>query len=357
MAEAASSPDPRRRKVLRAALWGGGLAGVGAVAGITAKRLASDPPAPKRPPLGPEFTYDVTRFQTSDPSLIRWREVTRFVSGFERPRNLAVAGSSRPGATILVCGDGGIHRFDAEGMALDTCGIEGSVHAIAQLPDGRILAAVAGRVLVFGSDWKPLAEWALPDVLPVSLAVGEKRIYLADATGRVVRVLDLDGRTLEVIGQRDPEQGIEGFVVPSPYFGVRLAPDGLLRIANPGKHRIEAWTLDGSFELAWGRPSYAVDGFCGCCNPVSFALLPDGGFVTGEKGLPRVKTYDIHGSFTGLVAGPEAFPEYIKAAQAGTPKAASAGIHVAVDAGGRVLILDAIGGTVRIMERKEDSDG
>ncbi len=353
MTEDPSSPDPQRRKVLRAALWGGGLAGAGAVAGITAKRLASDPPAPKRPPLGPEFTYDVTRFQTTDPSLIQWREVTRFQTGLERPRNLAVAKDG----SILVCGDGGIRRFDAEGGELDASSIEGSVHAVTELPDGRILAALSGRVVVFGNDGRPLAEWPLPDVLPVSLAVSEKRTYLADANGRVVRVLDFEGRTLDVIGQRDPEQGVEGFVVPSPYFCVRLAPDGLLRIANPGKHRIEAWTLDGSFELGWGRPSYAVDGFCGCCNPVSFALLPDGGFVTGEKGLPRVKTYDCHGTFTGLVAGPEAFPDYVKAAQAGTPKAASAGIYVAVDAGGRVLILDAIGGTVRIMRRKEDTDG
>lgn len=339
--------------MLRAALWGGGLAGVGAVAGITAKRFASDPPTPKRPPLGPEFTYDVTRFQTTDPALIQWREVTRFDSSFERPRNLAVA----PDGNLLVCGDGGIRRFDAEGGELAFLPLDGAVHAVAGLPDGRFLAALPGRVIVLGNDGQPHAEWPLPDVLPVSLAVGEKRIYLGDATGRVIRVLDFEGRTLDTIGQRDPDQGVEGFVVPSPYFCVRLAPDGLLRIANPGKHRIEAWTLDGAFEIAWGRPSYAVDGFCGCCNPVSFALLPDGGFVTGEKGLPRVKTYDSHGSFTGLVAGPEAFPDYVKAAQAGTPKAASAGIYVAVDAEGRVLVLDAIGGTLRIMERKEDADG
>lgn len=339
--------------MLRATLWGGGLAGIGAVAGITAKRLSQDPAPPKRPPLGPEFTYDVSRFQTSDPSLIQWKEVKRFDSGLERPRNLAVT----PDGTILVCGDHGLQRFDAEGSGLGVCGIEGSVYAVAAMPDGRVLAGLPRRIVVLGTDWSTLAEWPLDDVLPTAIAVGEKRIYAADATGRVVRVLDFDGRTLDVIGQRDPENGIEGFVVPSPYFCVRIAPDGLLRIANPGGHQIEAWTIDGQFELAWGRASYAVEGFCGCCNPVSFDLLPGGGFVTGEKGLPRVKTYDDHGTFTGLVAGPESFPEYVKAAQAGTPKAASAGIYVAVDDEGRVLILDALGGTVRIMERKEDADG
>jgi hypothetical protein len=338
--------------MLRATLWGGSLVGLGALGGIAAKRLTQDAPAPKRPPLGPEFTYDVSRFQTSDPSLIHWREVARFDSGFERPRNLAVT----PDGIILACGDGGVRRFDADGRAIDFIEIDGPVHAVATLADGSLLAARPEQISVIDPAGKTRAGWKLPGALPVSLAVAGDRIYLADARARVVRVLGTDGRTLDVIGRRDEEKGVEGFVVPSPYFCVRAAPDGLLRITNPGKHRIEAWTPDGRFELGWGRPSYAIDGFCGCCNPVSFALLPDGGYVTAEKGLPRVKTYDDHGTFTGVVAGPEAFPDYLRAAQAGTPKAAGAGLCVAVDAAGRVLVLDAIGGSVRIMTRKEDGD-
>ena len=145
-------------------------------------------------------------------------------------------------------------------------------------------------------------------------------------------------------------------VTDLPDARIEEPTDGLLRITNPGEHKIEAWTADGDRELSWGRASYAVEGFCGCCNPVSFALLPDGSHVTCEKGLPRVKTYDEHGEFTGLVAGPEAFPEYVAAAQAGTPQAAGAGLYAAVDAEGRVVVLDAIGGTVRIYQRKEGSD-
>ncbi|MCH7227776.1 hypothetical protein [Haloferula sp. A504] len=353
MAEQRSEPDSGRRRLLRATLWGGGLAGLGALGGIGVKRLTQDPPAPKRPPLGPEFTYDVSRFQTSDPGLIQWRELSRFPSGLERPRNLCTT----PGGHILVCGDDGIRRFDADGRELGFSPIQGRVHAVAVLPDESLLAGLPDQVQVIAPDGKVRAVWELEDVLPTSIAVADSRIFLADAHARVIRVLDLEGRPLQTIGQRDPDKGIEGFVVPSPYFCVRAAPDGLLRIANPGKHTIEAWTTDGDLELAWGRASFAIDGFCGCCNPVSFALLPDGGYVTGEKGLPRVKTYDECGAFTGIVAGTESFPEYVQATQAGTPEAASAGIYVVVDAAGRVLILDAIGGTVRIMVRKEDGDG
>jgi hypothetical protein len=168
---------------------------------------------------------------------------------------------------------------------------------------------------------------------------------------------DAAGKVLASIGGRDPERGIEGFVVPSPYFSVRMAPDGLLRIVNPGAHKIEAWTREGTLEIAWGKSSFAVDGFCGCCNPVSFDMFPDGSYVTCEKGLPRVKLYDSHGDFDGLVAGPEAFPGYLKAANAGTPETASAGLYVAVDPQRRILVLDVIAGEVRIFQRKEQGHG
>jgi hypothetical protein len=131
-----------------------------------------------------------------------------------------------------------------------------------------------------------------------------------------------------------------------------MAPDGLLRVTNPGELRIEAYTREGNFELAWGKPSFAIDGFCGCCNPVSFDIFPDGSFVTCEKGLPRVKLYNSHGEFTGVVAGPEAFPEYLKAANAGTPHSLGSGIYAAIDPQGRVLVLDVVGGEVRIMKPK-----
>jgi hypothetical protein len=153
-----------------------------------------------------------------------------------------------------------------------------------------------------------------------------------------------------VIGARDLARNLRGFVVPSPYFTVRMAPDGLLRISNPGEHQIEAFTVDGDLELAWGKGSFAVEGFCGCCNPVSFEVFADGSFVTCEKGLPRVKVYDSNGTFTGLVAGPEAFPEYLAAANAGTPETLNVGIYAAIDATGRVIILDAVGSSVRLMK-------
>ena len=345
-------PAAGRRSFLRAAMWGGGLAGLGGLTGLAARRLAGGKATDtaRKPALGAEFTYDVARFQTSDPALLRYEESARFAVNLERARNLAVAADG----AIFVCGTGGIRKFSPKGEPVLSIPLGAPVLSLALRPSGEILAGQAGKISVLDATGAVVAAWTgLPEgLLPTAMALTKDFIFVADAGNRVVLKLDAQGKQIGVIGARDPARNQRGFVVPSQYFCVRVAPDGLLRIANPGEHQIEAYTLDGDFEVAWGKASFALAGFCGCCNPVSFDIFPDGGFVTCEKGLPRVKLYDSNGEFTGLVAGPEAFPEYLKAANAGTPDSLGSGIYAVIDPSGRVLVLDVVGGDVRIMKPK-----
>src|SRR5262249_4676088 len=135
--------------------------------------------------------------------------------------------------------------------------------------------------------------WASPGgrAWLTGLTTSAKDVFVADAGNRVIWRCDHSGKVLARIGEKNKERNIPGFIVPSPYFDLEMHPDGLLRVANPGRHRVEAYTVDGDLELAWGVASTAIDGFCGCCNPINIALLPDGRIVTCEKGLPRVKVY------------------------------------------------------------------
>lgn len=341
-----------RRSFLRTAAWGGGIAGLGGLAGLAANRLMSDKPiATSKPALGDEFTYDVTRFQKSDPALVRYEEVLRFPAGLERARNIAAA----PDGAILVVGTGGVRKFSPKGAPVLTVPTDDPVYSIALLSDGRMLAGRKEKISVHNAAGAWVSDWSdMPKgMLPTSIAIVGDQVFVADAENNSLWKFDAAGRKTGVIGTRDPEKNIKGFMVPSPYFCVRMAPDGLLRVTNPGEHQIEAYTLDGDLETAWGKASFSIDGFCGCCNPVSFDVFPDGSFVTCEKGLPRVKLYNSHGEFTGLVAGPEAFPEYIKAANAGTPHSLGSGIYTAIDPQGRVLVLDVVAGDVRIMTLKK----
>ena len=76
------------RGFLRHIAWAGGLAGV--VFNQIQASLRSNRQG-DTPPLGAEFTYDVSRFQSSDPALLRYHECARFPVGLERAHNLAVA--------------------------------------------------------------------------------------------------------------------------------------------------------------------------------------------------------------------------------------------------------------------------
>jgi hypothetical protein len=91
-----------------------------------------------------------------------------------------------------------------------------------------------------------------------------------------------------------------------------------------------------------------INGFCGCCNPIGFALLPDGKYATCEKGLPRVKVYSETGEFESVVAGVETFSENARAC--GPSDCTAGGLDVAVDSQGRIYILDIVTGDVRVIK-------
>jgi hypothetical protein len=211
--------------------------------------------------------------------------------------------------------------------------------------DRVVIADRKGRVQ---AAWAGLGE----DAWITSLALDNEHVYIADAGQRVVWCFDQKGRFIRRIGDRDPERDIPGFVVPGPYFDLAIAPDGLLRVANPGRHQIEAYTLKGDRELAWGRFGNALEDFTACCNPVSFAILADGSVVTCEKGLARIKVYDANGNLAGVVAGPDKFTGADRSDSERPEKRRYYGFDVAVDTSGRVYILDRVRGVVRVFMRK-----
>jgi hypothetical protein len=82
---------------------------------------------------------------------------------------------------------------------------------------------------------------------------------------------------------------------------------------------------------------------------VNFAMLGDDSFITCEKGLIRVKLYDADGKFVGVVARPEQLAE-AETSRIGQKAAEGkrAAFDVAVDADGRILVLDTIQNVVRV---------
>ncbi len=280
-----------------------------------------------KPPLDARFNYDVSAFTHTDPALLLYTETGHFPTGFREPKCLAVDGNS-----ILVGGDRAIKTFDATGKLLHTRELPALPHAV-----------TAGGLVAFKDHFAGSESFGARAHL-TGIAQTSDAIYIADAGNREVLRCDSNGKVLA---------RIKGFAVPSPYFDLLAGADGLLWVANPGKHRIEAYTADGTLELSWGDTNMNVEGFCGCCNPVYFTRLPDGRFVTSEKGLNRIKIYSATGEFLGVVAGVEHLVKDLELAkQACTNCQIGFGFPVACDTASRVLALDPATRDVRIFTPK-----
>jgi hypothetical protein len=295
------------------------------------------------------FAYDISKLQKTDPKLVTYEEFTRWHCS--RPDTHRIAAG--PGDRLLVCAGNYVTAFSADGRPGLEIALSGPACCVAVARDQTVFVGLRDHVEVFDANGQRLAAWESPDKKSwfTSLAVGDKDIFAADAGKRVVLRYDRAGNVLGRIGEKNAERDVPGFVVPSPYLDVLVHPDGLLRVSNPGRHRVEAYTFDGDFAGSWGDPSTAISGFCGCCNPIAIELLPDGRFVTSEKGIPRVKIYSATGAFESVVAGSETFPENARACT-GLNDCAHGGLDAAVDSQGRVFILDLVTGDVRGMKRK-----
>lgn len=300
--------------------------------------------------LGGEFAYDIARLRKIDPKLILYEQSGAIATGFRQARGVAAGPEDR----IYVVGDEAVRIFDRSGQALRDIPLTRPARALAADERARLYICMKDHVEVYGATGQAEAKWDPlgKDAVLTSVAVSRNDVFVADAGNRVVLRYDTSGKLLGRIGQKDPDRNIPGFVIPSPYFDLAMGPDGLLRVVNPGRHRIEAYTRDGDLEFTWGGFGTAIEGFSGCCNPVNFAIVPGGGFVTCEKGLTRVKTYDGDGKFVGVVARPGQFAEEEQACTGeGGAECSSGGLDVAVDSRGRVLVLDPLSREVRIFTR------
>jgi hypothetical protein len=297
------------------------------------------------------FAYDVDRFTRTDPNLVHYREINRFTPPQSGARRIVIGPNDR----LYVGAGKSVSVLDAQAVVQSEIAVPDTVRCLAVTADGDLFVGLRDHVELFDAKGQRRASWSPlgPRAWLTGLAVSKTDVFLADAGNRVVLRCDRSGKVLGRIGEKNKIRNTPGLIVPSPFLDVEMHSDGLLRVNNPGRHRVEAYSIEGDLELAWGKASAAIDGFCGCCNPINLALLPGGKTLTCEKGLPRVKIYSADGTFEGVVAGVESFPENAKA---GRGESASDGTHggldAAVDSRGQIYILDLVQGDIRVMAPK-----
>ncbi len=290
--------------------------------------------------------------------MIGYVQQSSFPLELREPRALTVATDGR----IYVAGDQAIEILQPNGKAVRQIKLEIEPTCVAVASDdsaeaGRIYIGTSQGVLIYGPDGSPQGAWPALDEKSelTAIAITPEDVFVADAGHRVVLRYDSDGHLLGRIGAPSPDRQMPGFVIPSPYFDLVLAPDMFLYVVNPGARRIECYTFDGQLQGYWGRAGSSLADFFGCCNPAHLACLPDGRFVTSEKGIPRIKVYSALGDFETVVAGP---------AQLSIPNAALGDARggqvprvfdIATNQQGAVLALDPQQRCIRVFVPKPNS--
>jgi len=310
--------------------------------------------------LSDRFDYAIEQYEEIDPALFGYEQTGEIATGMRVARAVAVGPDDR----IYVAGDAVVRVFNAAGTLISETDLGGeptclAIGGVEHAFPGRVYVGAGPVVEVYDAVGDTPAVWKIPgeSVRLTSIALATDDVFLADYANRVVLRLDTSGKLMGRIGKYDKDRGIRGFAIPSPFFDVAVAPDGLLWVVNPGALRLEAYTFDGNLELFWGESTSEaatpIEGFFGCCNPANFALLPDGRFVTAEKGLLRVKVYTADGRFECVVAGPRQLESPAGAGSTSPFDHELKAVDVAVDSKGRVLVLDLAAGNVRIFEPKK----
>lgn len=272
--------------------------------------------------------------------------IVSFPTGARQARGIAVDEQDR----ILVAADRSIRVFLPEGTPSATINL--SAEPIC-------LAARHAQVVV---GFRDHVEWLSPTgqrratspTLPgtpalASLAVAENgEVFAADGGNRVIWRFASDGRSMSRLDREGRE-----FSVPHDFFPI-LTDGHQLVVANLGRHRIETITARGVVVSAWGNRTRGLEGFGGCCNPISLARTPSGDFITAEGGLPRIKRFDAAGRFKELLAGPEQLEANARGSHETSPGLShnchSGGLELAVDSTERVLVLDRVTAEVRVIQ-------
>ncbi|TWU65435.1 hypothetical protein [Crateriforma conspicua] len=313
---------------------------------------------------GSAFQLDLNPHLRPSAEAFEWKQVRKISLALQDPIAIEVSSAD----FILVLG----RRPDQQGdvVWMDQAGNVHGAMELSFVPQcATIDSAASGEVpsiLVASANQVHRVDFASRQVTPwasmsadaniTAIAMSDTGVYLADAGQRLVHHFDHSAGLMNQWDGSDRVPDGRRFNVPSNHFELLCSGDGLLYVVNPGLHRVETYSSDGKFELAWGESGVDVESFFGCCNPVHLSRLPDGRFLTSEKGIPRIKVYTADGQFDGLVAASQDLQ--VDSSRLGDPRTdmTPAIFDVASNSAGEILVLDPLQHCVRVFAQERVAD-
>ena len=140
-----------------------------------------------------------------------------------------------------------------------------------------------------------------------------------------------------------------GFAEP---FGIAIAPDGAIYVADGGSHRVRRITLDGRVETLAGGVRGFRDGPAAAAQfdtPSAIALDAAGVLYVADTGNNAIRRITPDGTVSTLAG--EAPP----ATPTAPPQRFNGPIGVAVDGSGRVIVADTYNDRIRAIARTASS--
>lgn len=257
-------------------------------------------------------------------------ELTRRIGGrgFESHQfREALRGISVEGERVLAVGDSVLKAFAPDGRLLGQWSTRLPGECVAVDGQGRTWVGEREQVEVLDAKGGVLDTWRDPGRLGrvTAIGFGSELVFFADASARCIRRYDAKGRFLGNLGDRHRKGG---FDIPNGALDFAVDAAGVVHVANPGMHRVERYSADGTLLGQFGRfDGRDPAGFPGCCNPTNLTLDAQGRVIVSEKAGPRVKVYEASGALVAVVADAVFDP-------------AARNMDVAVDARGLIYAAD-----------------
>jgi sugar lactone lactonase YvrE len=246
-------------------------------------------------------------------------------------RGVAVDGHGQ----LYAAGDSEIKVFDADGHLKRRWPTARPVLSVAVAGDGSIYAGQLRQIEIFDGAGKLLSTWKDDKLLGRVTAIGftADSVLAGDAADRAIRRFDRSGKFRNNIGK---DNRVNGLLIPNGVVDFSVDANDTIYVANPGKHRIERFTLGGELLGLIGKFD-GVDpaGFTGCCNPTNLAIRDH--IFTTEKAGPRVKAYDVAGKLLAVIAT-DLFDPNCK------------NMSIALDARERVFVVDTVRLAILVFE-------
>jgi beta-propeller repeat-containing protein len=280
--------------------------------------------------------YEYSLDEYNNEEAVKYSENLQIKPGLSTIRGVTVDYNDN----IYVTGDGKVEIYSSEGILQKEFNIHNNASCIATDKNQLIYLGIVDHIEIWNNEGDKISEWnTINDKTVItSITINDTSVFVSDAGNKIVHHYNNDGVVINQIGEKDSVSGIQGFVIPSPYFDVAMGRDGEVWAVNSGRHQLEAYNPDGNLISSWKKSSMGTDGFSGCCNPSHIALLSDGSFVTSEKGIVRIKIHEPSGKFRCMVASPDQFEKGTK------------GLDLAVDSNNRIIVLDPVRNIIRVFE-------